>query len=782
MCEGDPMEHVPGGEQARGALATLRAPIDVRLRTRDVRSAFSVVDRGVVSLALAWQVLWILADPRLWPTHQASGLAAATITVSLGTWLGLLALHVFGLTERHWWARWADVAALYAAAVAVLLAASEQASPDWSAASSMAILPAALAGLLFRASAAAMWVVAVVAAEGLFIFEGSISGTGEGFAATDVLIPAYALSVGVLSISARLVVTRDALRADAAAADVARAEQDRLTAEGVEAVVRREERLLHETVLNTLTAVLRGGVTATPALRARLRDRCEESAQVLRDLRKRSEIGLGEPAEGQRLDRDLGGALVDLYTAGVTVRIDCAPMQDVPPDAYAAVRTATREALSNVVRHARARNVWITGRVGRGPGGASLTVTVRDDGGGFETTDEPGRFGLGRAVVEGLEDVGGTARITSRPGTGTTIRLDWSTSVPQIAQAPYRPSAAGFAVPVVVSWGLFTALVVVLTRAEVTDPLRNATAFALLVVLSVIVVAVSLRGPLPWWVLIVVVAVSPVIYQLQVQSVPQSSVEPWADWSSGAIVALFVVAAATGPGWGWLLLLVTWVLIQGDVLGELLAPGTAVLLAAALFGRSTRTNSAEADRLRAREAIEQAALGVAREGVHRMHRRYGALRESRAVELLEGIAAGTVDADSSQTRAAAALEERFIRTVIRVDPAVDVVHALATSLAVRARRRGLFLDVDLTESGLARPPVVLASKESLSRAVECSVPGGVARLSARPEGESFVIRLLTPITRGKRDEMVHLPVPGAVLDPDDPDMLWEIREPMGGTS
>jgi hypothetical protein len=69
----------------------------------------------------------------------------------------------------------------------------------------------------------------------------------------------------------------------------------------------------------------------------------------------------------------------------------------------------------------------------------------------------------------------------------------------------------------------------------------------------------------------------------------------------------------------------------------------------------------------------------------------------------------------------------------------------------------------------------------LARAVECSLPGEVARLTARTEGESVVIRLVAPIASGNRDEMLRLSVPGALVNPrdlSDPGMLWEVRQPM----
>lgn len=785
MCDADPVEGSPDRTRARIGLASLRAPKadgGRRLPAPDVTSAYSVVDRGVVSLALAWQGLWILADTRLWPTHQANAATAVAITASLIAWLALLLVHAIGLSAYGWWCRWLDVAALSVAALALLWTTSQQPTADWAAASSMTVLATALAGLLMQTRVAAVWVGVIVAVEAVFIGGLLEPRIAEQFTVAAILYPLYALSLGVLTISARVGVTRDAERADAASADVTRTEQERLTVEGVESAVRREERVLHETVLNTLTAVMRGGVTTTAALRHRLRERCAESARVLRDLQQASERGLVEPAAGQRLDRDLDGALVDLYTSGVSVHVDCDAMEQVPPRVYAALLTACREALSNVNRHARAEAVWITARVTRRGGRVAVSAEVRDDGDGFEEADLGRRFGLQGAVVRGLEEVGGEAVITSQVGVGTTVHLEWVSAEHEGLSAPFRPSAARFAIPVLVSWGVFTSAVVVLTRAEVSDPVPNAVAFSLLIGLSVLVVGASLRGPLPWAVILIVAGVSPLIYQLQGAAIPASSTVPWADWSSAAIVAIFVVAAATGPPWAWLVLLITWLFIQGDVVHELIAPGTAILLAAALYARSTRANAAEVESLRVLEASEQAALAVARESVHRMHRRYGALRESRAIELLEGIARESIDPDDAATRSAAALEERFIRTVIRVDPAIDAVHALATSLAVRARRHGVFLDVDLSGSAPSGPEAgpqggIVASKSSLSRAVDSSQPGGVARLSARDEGNVFVIRLITPITRGNRDDMLNLPIPGVILDPDDPDMLWEIRVP-----
>jgi hypothetical protein len=284
---------------------------------------------------------------------------------------------------------------------------------------------------------------------------------------------------------------------------------------------------------------------------------------------------------------------------------------------------------------------------------------------------------------------------------------------------------------------------------------------------------------LPWWVVLTLAGIAPLMYQLQSRSTIEPH-GPWTDWSSASLVALFVVAAGAGPTWSWLALLVTWLFIQGDIVHELMAAGTAMLASAALFGRSTRRNAEEVNRARSRELAALAARADAEEGAAEIRRRYGALSESAARDLLDGIAAGTIDPDDPAARATAAMEERFIRTVMRVDPAMDGVHAFAADLAVAARRRGVFLDVDLTATPSPSQFPTPADRQSLAWAIESSETGGNARLSARTEGGDYVIRLIAPVVGDQRRQTRALPVRGVVLDPTDADMLWEIRQHLGG--
>lgn len=95
-----------------------------------------------------------------------------------------------------------------------------------------------------------------------------------------------------------------------------------------------------------------------------------------------------------------------------------------------AVFRIVQESLVNVRKHARARNVQV--RLDREP--QALTLSVRDDGVGFTTSDtrRPDALGL-LGLRERARLLGGSVAIISAQGTGTTVQV----------QLPVRPDGAG---------------------------------------------------------------------------------------------------------------------------------------------------------------------------------------------------------------------------------------------------------------------------------------------------------------------------------------------------
>ena len=80
-----------------------------------------------------------------------------------------------------------------------------------------------------------------------------------------------------------------------------------------------------------------------------------------------------------------------------------------------------QEAVTNVLRHASARNVWVSLAGGR----STLELTVRDDGLGFDVgtvrRSPSASFGLS-SMEERVRLVGGQLEIRSSPGAGTEVR------------------------------------------------------------------------------------------------------------------------------------------------------------------------------------------------------------------------------------------------------------------------------------------------------------------------------------------------------------------------
>jgi signal transduction histidine kinase len=91
----------------------------------------------------------------------------------------------------------------------------------------------------------------------------------------------------------------------------------------------------------------------------------------------------------------------------------------LPPDLTLCVFRVVQEALQNALKYSRALQVSV-----HMAGGASeLTLTIIDDGQGFDVATAWGK-GLGLiSMAERLEAIGGTLEIRSQPGAGTRLEL-----------------------------------------------------------------------------------------------------------------------------------------------------------------------------------------------------------------------------------------------------------------------------------------------------------------------------------------------------------------------
>ncbi len=100
------------------------------------------------------------------------------------------------------------------------------------------------------------------------------------------------------------------------------------------------------------------------------------------------------------------------------------PARRLPPEMRHNVFLIVKEALTNALRHAAAREVRVQAKVWE----QGLEIVVQDDGRGCAAEfTEPGgtRHGIGN-MHRRAETVGGTLTVDSAPGNGTTVRLRFS--------------------------------------------------------------------------------------------------------------------------------------------------------------------------------------------------------------------------------------------------------------------------------------------------------------------------------------------------------------------
>jgi signal transduction histidine kinase len=120
-----------------------------------------------------------------------------------------------------------------------------------------------------------------------------------------------------------------------------------------------------------------------------------------------------------------------LTPAGITAHVEIENLDNrLPPTIEIPVFRAIQEALTNVVRHSRAKTVLV--QMSRGPGG--LAVDVEDDGRGFTPAEvaTPSESGQGLGLLgmrERVEILGGTLTLDSSPGAGTHV--SFTVPVPQ---------------------------------------------------------------------------------------------------------------------------------------------------------------------------------------------------------------------------------------------------------------------------------------------------------------------------------------------------------------
>lgn len=742
-------------------------------------SAGAIVRRELTWLALVGSTAWFLETPPMWP-WSATGWSAVPLWALVASLVVLLATQLRGDRASRRYARIGVVVVSVVSAMVLAWPATTEES--WEAAASVTILAAGLAGSLLpsRIALAVIGLVVVTALEITWRMAPEIGPLGL----PSPFVPVYALALGVSLAVLRVALERNASRIDDDVARQEEAERQRGTVVGVEETLRRQERLLHETVLNTLTAISRGGLGSTDPTGGALHSRCREAVDVLTQLhdgaRALAPAAVVTPTGFVAISEDLTAAIGGARADGLVVDVVADSLEAVPDRVRGALATAIREALANTVRHAQATSASVLIRVREGDGAVQVRAEVRDDGVGFDPAVTRSRFGLTRAVHGPMDEVGGSATVQSRPGGGTRVVLEWrSRARDAIDRAPWR----AFTLPPTATVAAFVAAMTALAWIEFGHPVATLPDVALIAVIAVLIALATPEAPLPWSLVVTVGALGPLLALLVRTS--QAGAFAGEGWALAAVAALYMVVAAIGPPWAWVLLVVSWILGEGELDAVLTDVVLLVIVGGAFFGRALRRDFARMERMRQRRLSAEMALDVTREGVARLRSRYEALEDSYASELLEGILAGTLDPNDVDVRRRAGLEESFIRTLIRIDPDADDLRRLAAELSRAAHRRGVPVSIELSLPTVPAVVVPPALAGSLAAAMAHAAVDAPARFTARLTGDTVAITLVLTVDDGEVDRMQALPVPGELTDPGDPDdrtMLWEARLPSGDPS
>jgi signal transduction histidine kinase len=289
-------------------------------------------------------------------------------------------------------------------------------------------------------AAAAAWPPAASAAAGMLLaaaYAAGVSrglqhspGTWAGMIGNICSLTGFGVLAGLLS----HYLMRQAHAAAAGAAELAAARAAAAAEQSRHRERVRQYRMLHDTVLSTLSALARGGIDpADPAVR----QRCAADADYLRGL-----ISPAGQDDGTHLQGELAAVGRAHAPLGLRVHLHCADLPaDLPRPVIEAVADAAREALNNVSRHAGTNQALITAR-GPGPARAepsgpalpgpalastdpAVVVTVTDRGCGFDPAAVPRGLGLRESIAARMREVGGTMHLDSSPGQGTTVELSW---------------------------------------------------------------------------------------------------------------------------------------------------------------------------------------------------------------------------------------------------------------------------------------------------------------------------------------------------------------------
>ncbi|MGV9713259.1 sensor histidine kinase [Gordonia sp. NPDC003424] len=565
----------------------------------------------------------------------------------------------------------------------------------------------------------------------------------------DFLVVEWAL----VSVCRRLVV-RAAVVTDEILISSADDEIARTVAVARHRLARRQCAVMHDTAASTLLMVGQGAAHNTEVL----------ARQVDRDLATIAAFASPAPLHVDQRDvvPSLRALCADTVTATSLAGSDELWLDG---DIADAIEGATREALTNVDRHAHARAVTVTA--------TDHGVTIADNGIGFDVAspDVTRRFGVRNSIQSRLSDVGGYARIDSKPGAGTTVILRWDAESSgdgvdlgeRVALTTRLTKGFGYGLAVI------SAVVLLLQSQQALfgEDTHHAAEVVVVVValVSAIMAGYAVAHPMSGRAIAVMCAVVVALVPVQESLLPPTSLTTGSNWAYGALGWIVVALTYRYPiQYGMAALVAFWALgslamlilrpdadvvvtIGYDVVSVALIQALALVFTGFLVSAAGTAQSLNEQHVRrwAAEAEERAlADDVAA--------RYSSLSKT-LVPMLQKLREPTIDPTDPHLRLEALIEDARLRRLFAQTDNLD--HPLLQelqSMIAKAEERGVSVTVD---AGTALPDVAPAMRDQLLVVASMALAGTVsrARIVFTATDETVTISVVCDCTPETRDDI-----------------------------
>ncbi|MEI8084234.1 MAG: hypothetical protein WCI74_20525, partial [Actinomycetes bacterium] len=466
---------------------------------------------------------------------------------------------------------------------------------------------------------------------------------------------------------------------------------------------------LHDTVINTLGAV-RGGIPApmVDSVPERARDDLRQMSARIDgydpDANDLSVQDLPDSALTQAARLHLNANIQPLQSA------DGGPGPVVPQRVLRGMRDCINEALLNVSKHAgTAAAAVLVERVG-----VTLTVTITDNGPGLPVGSAPPQTLLQRATRNGIRVTASEA-----PGGGTRIELWWSPEVSAVTNAAEigagTESIARSLTSMAVRISAWAGGSYIITTVLATSASTEITELAPMIIGGGLIAAATMashrRFPLATSMMVVLVVAIPAVLSLSMltndlcgisgTTFPPSS---WAAllaltaillssrvWQGMAAAGVYVVSNLT------LVILAIMNTGCGPAYTSNFITDCAGLLAIGLFRRRIdRYFSDAAITARLKSSAQDETAALQRRSAESADRNHAMLAASR--NLLEQLADGSADPTDPRVREAAGTQERYLRSILRIDPELGPLAEELVAVVGAAARSGVMADITVLSS------------------------------------------------------------------------------------